>query len=104
MFSLLGRRIVRYNRSVLNFDIFTGIFKGVKSGVTTGKTRIKLLLLAGIVVFWSDRALAVQQHGGAEGLVAHQIGHILFFSGIAYLLYKIFRSSEPSRWLSSACK
>ena len=65
--------------------------------MTTGKTRIKLLLLAAIVLFWPDQALAVQQHGGVEGLVAHQIGHVLFLVGIAYLLYKIFRSSfnEP---------
>jgi hypothetical protein len=65
--------------------------------VTTGTTKIKLLLLAVIVVFWPDRALAVQQHGGTEGLVAHQIGHILFLAGIVYLLYKIFRTNlnEP---------
>ena len=62
-------------------------------GIAAKKTGINLLLLAGIVLFWPDRALAVQQHGGAEGLVAHQIGHILFFAGIAYLLYKILRSS-----------
>jgi len=36
------------------------------------------------------QALAVQQHGGAEGLVAHQIGHVLFISGMAYLLYRIY--------------
>ena len=35
-------------------------------------------------------AFAVQQHGGAEGLVSHQIGHILFISGMVYLLYRVF--------------
>jgi hypothetical protein len=35
-------------------------------------------------------AFAVQQHGGAEGLVSHQIGHILFISGMIFLLYRIY--------------
>ena len=34
-------------------------------------------------------AWAVQQHGGAEGLVSHQIGHFLFISGMFYLLYRL---------------
>ena len=33
---------------------------------------------------------AVQGHGGAEGLVSHQIGHILFISGMGYLLYRVY--------------
>lgn len=36
-------------------------------------------------------AWAVQQHGGAEGLVAHEIGHILFISGMLFLLYRLRR-------------
>jgi hypothetical protein len=45
-------------------------------------------------------ARAVQQHGGAEGLVAHQIGHALFVAGITYLLIKIYRSDlRSSGWL-----
>jgi len=42
-------------------------------------------------------AFAVQQHGGAEGLVSHQIGHILFISGMIYLLYRVYhnRMSGP---------
>jgi len=35
-------------------------------------------------------ALAVQSHGGAEGLVSHQIGHLLYITGMAYLLFRIF--------------
>ena len=34
-------------------------------------------------------AWAVQQHGGAEGLVSHQIGHLLFIIGMFYLLYRL---------------
>jgi hypothetical protein len=36
-------------------------------------------------------ALAVQSHGGAEGLVAHQIGHLLFTIGMGYLLLRAIR-------------
>lgn len=38
-----------------------------------------------------ETALAVQGHGGAEGLISHQIGHILFISGMAYMLFRINR-------------
>ena len=40
---------------------------------------------------------AVQQHGGAEGLVSHQVGHILFISGMGYLLYMVYhnRITDP---------
>ena len=37
-------------------------------------------------------ALAVQSHGGAEGLVSHQLGHILFLSGMIYLLVRIYHT------------
>jgi hypothetical protein len=37
-------------------------------------------------------AWAVQQHGGAEGLVSHQIGHVLFILGMGYLLYQAHRN------------
>ena len=40
-------------------------------------------------------AWAVQQHGGTEGLVSHQIGHFLFISGMFYLLYRLY-SSAPA--------
>lgn len=47
---------------------------------------------------------AVQQHGGAEGLVAHQIGHILFIIGMGYLLYRVYltRLTSPG-WLEFKC-
>jgi len=44
-------------------------------------------------------AWAVQQHGGAEGLVSHQIGHFLFISGMFYLLYRLHLfSPSGSGW------
>ena len=36
-------------------------------------------------------AWAVQAHGGAEGLVAHQVGHLLFVIGMGYLLFRLYR-------------
>ena len=67
--------------------------------MTTEKSRIRSLLLAAFVALWPNQALAVQAHGGIEGLVTHQLGHILFLVGIAYLLYKIFRNSyKDSGW------
>ena len=35
-------------------------------------------------------AWAVQAHGGAEGLVSHQIGHSLFTFGMGYLLFRLY--------------
>ncbi|PLX72337.1 MAG: hypothetical protein C0615_12270 [Desulfuromonas sp.] len=45
-----------------------------------------------LFIFFSSVASptwAVQAHGGAEGLVSHQIGHILFTIGMAYLLLRL---------------
>ena len=35
---------------------------------------------------------AVQQHGGVEGLVSHQVGHLLFISGMVYLLSRVYQN------------
>lgn len=54
----------------------------------------------GLALLWPVEVWAVQQHGGAEGLVSHQIGHALFVAGIGYLLSKIYRSGMRDRgWL-----
>lgn len=62
-----------------------------------GKKHIRFWNLSALVSFLllvlSDTAWAVQQHGGAEGLVSHQIGHFLFISGMFYLLYRLHVSS-----------
>ncbi len=42
--------------------------------------------------FWTTPAWAVQTHGGAEGLVSHQVGHILFFIGMVFLLVRQHQS------------
>ena len=46
-------------------------------------------MLTFIVLLRPSSALAVQAHGGAEGLVVHQIGHLLFILGISYLFYRV---------------
>lgn len=52
-------------------------------------------LVCTVAGFWflafavPEAAWAVQAHGGAEGLVSHQIGHILFTIGMVYLLCRI---------------
>lgn len=58
---------------------------------------INLFFFLAMTMVWPSSVLAVQQHGGAEGLVAHQMGHGLFVFGIIYLLYKI----EADRFKSS---
>ena len=40
-------------------------------------------------VLLPDSAVAVQQHGGAEGLISHQIGHVLFITGMLVLFYRL---------------
>jgi len=47
-----------------------------------------------ILVFLSELAmvspaLAVQHHGGAEGLVSHQLAHLLFIIGMGYMLTRV---------------
>lgn len=46
---------------------------------------------------WESSAWAVQTHGGAEGLISHEIGHFLFVSGMGYLLFRLYRpkTTEP---------
>jgi hypothetical protein len=48
-------------------------------------------------VLFPESLLAVQSHGGAEGLISHEIGHILFAIGMGYLLFRINRNSIQGR-------
>lgn len=53
-----------------------------------------------LILLHPSSVWAVQRHGGAEGLVAHQIGHFLFVLGISYLLFKIFKTGFKGQgWL-----
>ncbi len=37
-------------------------------------------------------AWAIQDHGPAEGLISHELGHLLFFIGMGYMLYRVYRT------------
>ena len=50
-----------------------------------------------LAVFSPTAALAVQRHGGVEGLVAHQMGHAVFAGGLGYLLFTIYKAEIRSR-------
>lgn len=43
------------------------------------------------MLFRAAPALATQTHGGMEGLMSHQLGHLLFMLGMATLLVSILR-------------
>lgn len=47
------------------------------------------LVIIAIIMMSVKPGWAVQAHGGAEGLVSHQIAHILFTIGMGYLLYRL---------------
>ncbi len=39
------------------------------------------------VLFFSEQAMATQMHGGIEGVVVHQMAHIVFAGAMALLIY-----------------
>lgn len=56
---------------------------GVRKYSAVAKGTLVVFLLS------TSPAWAVQTHGGAEGLVSHQLGHFLFIVGMGYLLYRL---------------
>jgi len=66
--------------------------------MSAGWLRSNLIILA--VTLQSSPAWAVQAHGGAEGLVSHQIGHALFAIGMGYLFFRLRSTQTQGRgWL-----
>ncbi len=61
----------------------------------TGRLQATLFFLALSVN--ASPAWAVQAHGGAEGLLSHQIGHLLFATGMGYLLYRLRTMRQSGR-------
>lgn len=52
------------------------------------------------LILFANSAWAVQTHGGTEGLVVHQVGHLLFATGMGYLLLRLYRIQLTSYgWL-----
>jgi hypothetical protein len=66
---------------------------GRELSVRRGRIFFSLLLS---VAFSASPARAVQQHGGAEGLVSHQIGHLLFIMGMSFLLFRVYQTRLKS--------
>lgn len=63
-----------------------------------GKLRTTLIFLA--LSMQASSAWAVQAHGGTEGLLSHQIGHILFATGMGYLIFRLYSMRKAgSGWL-----
>ncbi len=52
------------------------------------------LSVATLLIFLPARAYAVQHHGGAEGLVSHLIGHVLFLTGIIIFIAWIIKHHD----------
>ncbi len=57
-----------------------------------GVLPVSLYSFFAVVILPASRAYGVQSHGGAEGLVSHQIGHFLFTIGMIFLLLRITRA------------
>lgn len=53
-----------------------------------------ILIYSCVQWIWARPALAVQEHGGAEGLYSHQIAHLVFFAAMVYLCIRIILSRE----------
>ena len=53
-----------------------------------------------ILIMEANHAWAVQAHGGQEGLVSHQIGHVLFTIGMGHLLFRLYYTKITGQgWL-----
>lgn len=61
----------------------------------TASQRLTFIVLA--LMLQTGPAWAVQEHGGAEGLVAHQLGHSLFVIGMGYLLFRLHSLRQAGR-------
>jgi len=67
-------------------------WSGVKAGFSVLIPALALLLVD------AGPALAVQTHGGAEGLVAHQLGHLLLLAACVILLFHSRRLQAEAGW------
>lgn len=54
------------------------------------KKHFLILVPLVLLILLPSTSWAVQAHGGAEGLVSHQIGHALFIIGMGYLLFRLY--------------
>jgi hypothetical protein len=66
----------------------------VKREKESALSRIVSVFLSIVVILLcvASPAWAVQSHNSSEGLAVHQIGHLLFGGGMAYLLFSLYRT------------
>lgn len=89
--------------AVYLFDLF---HEQTKAWLNMHKSILRLKHLLGVLFLILSNAVctapawAVQQHGGAEGLVSHQIGHLLFIFGMSYMLFLVYHIGlSTAGWL-----
>lgn len=70
-----------------------------------GPLRLALLVL--LALHAPQEALAIQTHGGAEGLYSHQFGHLLFLGAMVVLFFRLRRHAERTsrgwRYIGISC-
>lgn len=76
---LFGSRTLRFHRQRL-----------IRRNFAVNRSILLVFCAMAIELMAPLSALAVQSHGGAEGLVSHQIGHFLFFVGLVYLVLRLY--------------
>ncbi|NOY65243.1 MAG: hypothetical protein GXO97_07610 [Nitrospirae bacterium] len=57
---------------------------------------LRFVFFVSICLFPSN-VLAVQEHGGAEGLLSHELAHLFFAFSVTYLFVKISLSKEKKK-------
>jgi len=67
---------------------------GARKTARWNRCRSTVLACCLALLVFPGTAGAVQAHGGAEGLVSHQLGHFLFTLGMGYLLFKLYRRHQ----------
>jgi hypothetical protein len=71
----------------------------VKRLIATNRKKILSLGVLPLLMLGSTPALAIQRHGGIEGLAAHQLGHLLFLTGLGIILINIHqRGLKGAGW------
>lgn len=62
--------------------------------------KLVLIVMLLAVSLSASPVWAVQAHGGDEGLLSHQLGHLLFIFGMGYLLFRLDQFSvQGAGWL-----
>ncbi|KUG27873.1 hypothetical protein ASZ90_002265 [hydrocarbon metagenome] len=66
-----------------------------------------LALLVLLALHAPQEALAIQTHGGAEGLYSHQFGHLLFLGAMVVFYFRLRRQAERTsrgwRYIGISC-